>query len=73
MAKANLRIAPQTTFACNSQPETVSIPLGELIRVLRDCVESNRCWVDDFAQDPVEISRDLYQVLAAYRQMIRAA
>jgi hypothetical protein len=73
MAKATLRIAPETTLAGKSQPETVSIPLGELIRVLRDCVDSNRCWVDDFAHDPVEISRDLYQVLAAYRQMIRAA
>ncbi len=73
MAKATLRIAPETRNAPFSRPETVNIPLGDLINVLRDCVESGRCWIDDFSDDQVEISHDLYQVMVAYRQMIRAA
>jgi hypothetical protein len=44
----------------------VSVRLGEITRVLADAFRSNRRWLNDFADDEVQISEDLYEVLSAY-------
>ncbi len=47
----------------------VSIRLEELTRVLADAIIWDRTWIQDFADDEVRISADLYEVLSAYAHM----
>ncbi len=63
-------------FVGAEEPETlafpepeVSIKLGELTRILADAMIWDRTWVSDFADDDVQISADLYEVLTTYAQM----
>jgi hypothetical protein len=49
----------------------VRIPLGEVLPLLADAVASNRTWLTDFADDEIEISSDLNDVLQAYRHFRR--
>ena len=51
--------------------ETVSVPLGEILPMLADAVESNRTWLSDFGDDEVTISNDLYEVILAYQHYRR--
>jgi hypothetical protein len=51
--------------------ETVSVPLGEILPMLADAVESNRTWLSDFGDDEVTISSDLYEVVLAYQHYRR--
>lgn len=51
----------------------VTVSLGELIHVLRDSVQKGRIWIDDFADEDIKVSQDLYEILAAYRRMSDAA
>jgi hypothetical protein len=44
----------------------ISVRLSDITRVLEDAVRGGRTWVRDFADDEVQISADLYDVLAAY-------
>ena len=44
----------------------VSVRLADITRVLEDAVRGGRTWVSDFADDEVQISADLYDVLSAY-------
>lgn len=47
----------------------VSVRLGEITRVLADAVQSKRRWLHDFADDEVQISEDLYEILSAYSHL----
>jgi hypothetical protein len=49
----------------------VTLPLGEILPLLTDAVQSRRTWLRDFGDDDVTISSDLYEVLMAYRHMLR--
>jgi hypothetical protein len=49
----------------------VSVPLGDILPMLADAVESNRTWLADFAEDQVTISSDLYEVILAYQHYRR--
>lgn len=52
---------------------TVDISLQELLDILGDAVRTNRAWTDDFRDEQVKISTDLYEVISAYGQMKRSA
>jgi hypothetical protein len=52
-------------------PETVSVPLAEILPLLVDAVQSERTWLRDFANDPITISTDLYEVVLAYQHYRR--
>ncbi len=54
--------------AATPAPE-VTVTLGEILDVLQDAVDSHRAWLRDFADDPVRISPDLYDVLNTCRQL----
>jgi len=58
-------------LAAPAAADTVRIPLGEILPLLADAVASNRTWLTDFADDTVEISSDLNDVLQAYRHFRR--
>lgn len=52
-------------------PSMVSLTLRKLIPLLIDAVESDRAWLQDFADDVVKIDADLHEVLLAYGELGR--
>ena len=78
MALRNLRIynGPEQcvaglTVMSAPRENSVRIPLGEVLPLLADAVASNRTWLTDFADDEIEISSDLNDVLQASRHFRR--
>ncbi|QDU26078.1 hypothetical protein ETAA8_11520 [Anatilimnocola aggregata] len=79
MARNRLRIyyGPEETqlaIATETLPaprHSVSVPLDEVLPLLVDAVRSNRTWVDDFGDEEITISNDLYEVLLAYQHFRR--
>jgi hypothetical protein len=77
MPKGRLRIyyGPQSADAPvieeSSPRRTVEVTLGEIFPVLADAMRTRRGWLDDFADDLVTISSDLYEVLLAYQHYRR--
>lgn len=61
------RPAPQTIPLHNE----VTLPLGEVLPLLIDAVKNGRQWVDDFSDDQITISSDLYEVILAYQHFRR--
>ncbi len=56
--------APDTATA-----EQVTVRLGDISRALRDATRWNRTWLDDFADDEVQVSADLYEIISAYMRL----
>lgn len=48
-----------------AEPE-VTVSLGQICQILADAVKTRRAWLNDFADDRVQISADLYDVLSTY-------
>jgi hypothetical protein len=78
MAQSRLRVyyGPQaeSTAAVTETDvarDTVTVPLGDVLRLLADAVESNRTWLRDFEDDEITISSDLYEVVLAYQHYRR--
>lgn len=55
----------------HAQRESVAVPLMDVLPLLADAVRSERTWLQDFADDEVTISMDLYEVLLAYKHYRR--
>jgi hypothetical protein len=55
------------------RPQQVSVSTADVLPLLLDAALTNRAWLEDFADDTMEIPRDLYEVLLAYRQYRQAA
>ncbi len=51
--------------------DAVTLPLGEVLPLLMDAVKGRRQWVNDFTDDEISISSDLYEVLLAYQHFRR--
>lgn len=51
----------------------VRVSTGDVLPLLADAVLANRAWVEDFADDTMEIPQDLYEVLLAYRRYRQSA
>ena len=51
--------------------DTITVPLGEILQLLADAVQSERTWLRDFQDDEVTISSDLYEVILAYQHYRR--
>lgn len=47
----------------------VSMRLGEITRILSDAIHWDRTWLQDFEDDQVQVSADLYEVLTYYSHM----
>jgi hypothetical protein len=77
MAQRHLRVynGPQNETATLSQSrvarETVNVPLGDILHLLADAVASRRTWLQDFQNDEITISSDLYEVILAYQHYRR--
>jgi len=55
------------------EPETVSIRLSDMLAAFPATGSIRLAWVRDFADDPVVITKDLYEVLLTYQRMKNAA
>jgi hypothetical protein len=55
-----------------AEPE-VTVTLGEISEILADAVKNRRTWLKDFADDQVQVSADLYDVLSTYWNVRRGA
>jgi hypothetical protein len=75
MAACQLRVydGPHQANSATSpaQADAVTVPLGEILPLLAEAVQSRRTWLEDFATDEVTISTDLYEVLLAYQHYRR--
>ena len=49
---------------------TVAVSLADMVPLLLHASRNNRSWLNDFADDVVEITQDLYEVLVAYQNLI---
>lgn len=80
MAQPRLRIylGPQDSEASSSAVgvadecrDRVTVPLGEIFPLLAEAVRSKRTWLQDFEDDKITISTDLYEVILAYQHYQR--
>lgn len=56
-----------------SEPATVTVRLGDILPALQSSAASRLAWVQDFAEDPVVITKDLYDVLLRFQRLKNAA
>ena len=63
---ATLAIAAETLPAAR---HSVTVPLDEVLPLLVDAVRTNRSWLDDFRDEEITLSSDLYEVLMASGQV----
>ena len=66
----------QLAIAAETLPESgprtsVTVPLAEVLPLLVDAVRSDRSWLNDFQDEELTISSDLYEVLMAYQHFRR--
>lgn len=78
MARSQLRLyngpadeSAQFTKAAATPRNCMTLPLGEVLHLLVDAVNSGRTWLPDFEEDNITISTDLYEVLLAYEHYRR--
>lgn len=57
----------------SDQEKTVDVPLHMILETLGEAVRKRRAWIDDFQDEKVTISADLYEIITAYQQMKRPA
>lgn len=51
--------------------QNVTVALGEIFPLLAEAVASERTWLEDFQDDEVTISTDLYELILAYQHYRR--
>jgi hypothetical protein len=51
----------------------ISVSLREISGILAEAVNGRKAWLDDFADDPIVIPADLYDVVLAYRRLRKSA
>ena len=65
---AHLRVYPETFKAePHERPEpTIRVSLGDLLPLLSMAKKNNNLWLQDFLDDEVSITSDLYEILRAF-------
>jgi hypothetical protein len=65
---AHLRVLPLSRQApTQPQPQRVEVTLGDLLPLIALAHRKNYVWLQDFLDDDVSITADLYEVLRAFR------
>ena len=68
MARRLLRVFPNIEADESPAPEpTVRIRLGELLPLVAMAQRMHFIWLQDFLDDEVQVTADLYEVLQAFR------
>lgn len=47
----------------------VTVKLGDISRALVEANRRSRTWLEDFADDEIKVSADLYEVISAYMRL----
>lgn len=58
----------------DSQPkisELVTLQVRDLFPLLQDAIERRRIFLEDFGDDTIKVTRDLYEVLITYQRCLR--
>lgn len=63
---AHLRVYPQELPSKTEGP-TIHMRLGDLFPLLAQAQRGNYLWLNDFEDDEVVVSEDLYEVLRSFR------
>src|SRR5437764_10025361 len=58
---------PDECAVAEGQPATVRVTLGELLPLIALAQRRNYVWLQDFLDDQVAITPDLYEVLRSFR------
>ncbi len=75
MAESHLRLVSDQDVLesiARRQAEKVTVSMRQVLPLLLDAVRTNRHWLNDFSEETLEISSDLYEVLLAYKELRRA-
>ncbi|MDX1968773.1 MAG: hypothetical protein SFV23_16480 [Planctomycetaceae bacterium] len=51
------------------RPQQMSVRLGDITRALTDAARRERTWLQDFEDDEIAVSADLYEIITAYIEM----
>lgn len=72
MAPPKLRVyfGPESAAEPNV-PQQLAVPLGEVLPALVEASMDQRMWLDDFVEEEITISADLYEVVLAYQRLRR--
>ena len=69
---AQLRVYSETLDDCDDfQAPTINIPLGDLLPLLVFAKRNNYLWLQDFLDDEITITPDLYDVLRSFSEARR--
>lgn len=60
-----------TTEQESSARQMVTVPVSEILPLLLEARRTHRAWLEDFSDDEMTISSDLYEVLLAYQHFRR--
>ncbi len=73
MAAPRLRVFPRTTESAyqDSQEPNVRVSLRDLLPLIALAKRQKFLWLDDFLEDEVRITDDLYDVLRAFNNNVR--
>lgn len=63
---AHLRLFSQEN-STTCQPATVRVRLGDLFPLLAQAHRNNYLWLNDFEDDEIIVTEDLFEVLHAFR------
>jgi len=51
------------------RPQHLTVRLGDVTRALTDAARRNRTWLQDFEDDEIRVSPDLFEIITAYVEM----
>ena len=69
MMRPRLRIYTGEEDVATLPEPAVNIPFTEFTQILSDASRTDRTWLQDFAEDEIGVSPDLYEVLCAFRHL----
>ncbi len=52
-----------------TQVDRVRVNAGETLALLLHAARTNRTWLNDFADETLEVSRDMYEILLAFKRI----
>jgi len=55
----------------SSSRQVVTVPVSEVLPLLIEACRARRGWLEDFSDDEITVSSDLYEVLLAYQHFQR--
>ena len=76
-----LRFESQTHAATNPserqisavEPDCVTVSVADVLPLMVEAALTNRAWIEDFADESLQIPQDMYEVLLAYHRYRAAA